>query len=339
MKINPRALVLLCIFLVLPALACKTLNAPADTATPPQPPTTVRANTPALNEQRGTLPVNDQRPDLLYVTHKDGSMEIFGMQADGSNNVQLTHTDYVSNWHPAWSPDCTQIAYQADLLKKNFPLIYVMKYGSDEEPSLLLDPEQFMTGEQPSWSPDGRQIAFSGRLQNMGGRVIFIMHADGTQIKPLTDAGSSSLNTCPAWSPDGKKIAYIYTQNGGTHYLMVMNADGSDAKSLNALKNFSYGCPSWSPDSQQIVFVVSGYGITDDLAIINADGSNFTNLTNSTAEEWEPDWSPDGTRIAYMKREGGSNLQIRSMNIDGSDDIALTDDDMNYHFPDWCPLP
>jgi TolB protein len=50
--------------------------------------------------------------------------------------------------------------------------------------------------ENPSWSPDGRYIAFSST--RTGNSKIFIMHANGLNARPLTQAKGGELS--PAWS-------------------------------------------------------------------------------------------------------------------------------------------
>lgn len=331
--------ILFFILLILPALACKTFM--PDSATPLPPAEPGQSDTPQMETEESA---SQRRPDLLFNTHsREGSVEIYGMQADGSNVVRLTETDYTNNWRPAWSPDCTRIAFESDRQKRNEFLIYVMEYDDKESAKLLLDPKQFLAGNMASWSPDGKKIAFSGRLRDENGQAIYIMNADGSQIERLTNLGrSGTLDTCPAWSPDGRHIAFRRTPDGRVDHLVVMDAGGGGERILYTTRNLSYGCPSWSPDSQKIVFLAlkDKPGESEDLAIFNLDGSGFVNITNTPSmQEWGPDWSPDGKRIAYMRRSGGSGLQIRSMNIDGTDDIALTDDEVNYHYPDWCPLP
>ena len=55
---------------------------------------------------------------------------------------------------------------------------------------------------------------------------IFVINADGTGLKNLTD--SSRFAADPSWSPDSKKIAYATERPGQRIRMWVMNADGTE---------------------------------------------------------------------------------------------------------------
>jgi Tol biopolymer transport system component len=57
----------------------------------------------------------------------------------------------------------------------------------------------------PVWSPDGRGIAF---FPNRSGKSeMWMIDADGANLRQLTHAVSSGINT-PVWSPDATRLAY-----------------------------------------------------------------------------------------------------------------------------------
>src|SRR5437868_1722235 len=73
------------------------------------------------------------------------------------------------------------------------------------------------------YSPDGTKIAFSSNAD--GNPEIYVMNADGSGIKQLTD--NSAIDWNPSWSPDGKKIAFTSGRDGDFD-VYVMDADGSN---------------------------------------------------------------------------------------------------------------
>src|SRR2546426_9110114 len=59
----------------------------------------------------------------------------------------------------------------------------------------------------PTWSPTGRELAFTS--DRGGTPQIYLMSADGTNVRPLTYRDQQgSYNTAAAWSPKGDWIAY-----------------------------------------------------------------------------------------------------------------------------------
>jgi len=80
----------------------------------------------------------------------------------------------------------------------------------------------------PSWSPERCRIAFSSHTSD-GDDDIFIMNADGTSIRRLTDDPARDM--FPEWSPDGKQIAFISYRDGFRN-LFVMDSDGSHPRRL-----------------------------------------------------------------------------------------------------------
>ncbi len=76
-----------------------------------------------------------------------------------------------------------------------------------------------------------------------------------------------------------------------------------------------------------------------EIYTMHADGSNQVNLTNDSADDYDPVWSPDGTRIAFVSNrsdgeEGG--LHIFVINADGSNPTRISAQG-DSRFPDWSP--
>ena len=157
---------------------------------------------------------------------------IYTMNADGSNKLQLTTGSY-NELFPAWSPDGTRIAFtritgMATCSAYNTTRIGIINSsdgsGYTEIPNVsghgLYD---------PSWSPDGTQILYNqdeGICSNP--RDLYIMDADGldrTLIYPAS-GGDWEYQWDQNWGAEGQ-ILFRNGPTDSTGYLCIINQDGS----------------------------------------------------------------------------------------------------------------
>jgi TolB protein len=265
---------------------------------------------------------------IAFVSNRDGTSEIYSMNADGSGQTQLTTPGelYAYAEFPRWSPDGREVAFSSGAR-----IVYTM--NADGSGLTDLTPDATVVHEAPSWSPEGTQLALTsqpfGSLQS-----IWKMNADGTSpVSLFTGDGSEN----PAWSPDGTRIAY-WQVVGGSGSIWVMNQDGSGQTQLTSPPSGRDELPNWSPDGTKIAFDSTRDG-TDQIYVMKADGQGITQLTNSgSGSNWGPAWSPDGTKIVFTSTRDG-NAQIYTMNADGSDQTRLTNNTASDSEPDWQTAP
>lgn len=192
-----------------------------------------------------------------------------------------------------------------------------------------------MVATEPGWSPDGSRVAFvmspRGHLTRYAGDGdIYVMNADGTDIRRLTDGLDASS---PAWSPDGSRIAFVKNQG---QQLVVIRPDGSSQHVIARTRGYYQGA-AWSPDGQTIAYQSSPNRNIDVTAIftIRPDGTHERQLTPASASAGFPACSPDGSRIAYS---AGDQLWV--MNSDGTGARRLTNCRLPCVFdfaPAWSP--
>ncbi len=162
----------------------------------------------------------------------------------------------------------------------------------------------------PDWSPDGSHIAFtSGR----GGNEeidIFVMDADGDNVRQVTHMGFASR---PKWSPDEKRILFEAVTDAGRE-VYVINADGKNRWRVS-FPNIEAGmfARGWSPDGKQILYTGFLGGLVKDSIVIIATLNSRRRKAIKHEQVPKPNgmqmtgcaWGSDGKSVLISLRRAG----------------------------------
>jgi dipeptidyl aminopeptidase/acylaminoacyl peptidase len=221
---------------------------------------------------------------IVFTSTRDGSMQIYVMNGDGSGQTRLTYSG-ANDDYPRWSPNGVKILFQSDRDNPStgYMDIYVMNGDGSGVTRLTSDAND---DSMATWSPDGTKIVFQS-MRNGVSYQVYSMNVDGSNQLNLTNTLFSEGE--PSWSPDGTKIAFASDRDRpGFDSVYVMNSNGSNQHRITfGSGDLEDTQPVWSRDGSKIAFV---------------------STRDSTLETWQ-ETDDNGTVITKSKRH--INKEIR----------------------------
>ena len=138
-------------------------------------------------------------------------------------------------------------------------------------------------------------LAAQARAQETAGpSAIFVMKADGSDVRKVAEVKGYSDHSSPRWSHDAKQLAFdAQSVAGGERATFVVGIDGVGLREV-AKGRF----PDWSPDDRQIAFQSDGADGAAEIFVQNLDGQGLVKIAKGTS----PRWSTDGGTLVFSNR-------------------------------------
>lgn len=166
---------------------------------------------------------------IAFTSTRNGDLDIYTMDADGSNVRQLTH-ELGYDGGPFWSYDGTKIVYRA------------------EHP------------QTPAQVADYKSLLARGLIRP-GNLELWVMNADGSGKHQVTHNGAA--NFAPYWLPDGKRIIFssnaVNTKDPSGFDLYLIREDGTGQERLTQYPGFD-AFPMFTSDGKRLVWASNRNG-------------------------------------------------------------------------------
>ena len=256
-------------------------------------------NAPALKER-----LKDSPFKIAYECYVDDNWEIFVMNADGSDPINLTSTPKIHEHYPQVSPDGSKICFSVDdgEGREAVRSLYVMDINGRNRKKLADH------AREPFWRPDSKVIGFLPQEYpkfnvidySTRGMSFYDLATGGIEPHPNSTNLHHLYN--PSFAQNGKWIvSTVHAGMGFDHAILAIEANGDKIINLKIP-----GCrPCLSPDGKQIAWGSGDHQIV--LAPIDLDsdspsvGAWRLRIQDKTNETYHVDWSPDSKMVSFSR--------------------------------------
>ena len=261
-------------------------------------------------------------PKILFTSLRDGNREVYIMNPDGSEQVNLTQHS-ADDLQAVWSAMGDQILFASD--RGGVRDLYLMDSDGFNVRRVF---KRETYRENPTWSPDGKQFVYTQRQQ--GKWFVYIATLGEQEEELLADGGT------PAWSPDGTEIACSI---GGRITFINIRTQRQEHLLPKKATNWQLQ-PSWSATGYKLVFAWNKNPLPPDhmpskplprewvdkqtVYIVNRDGTGLQQLVEEAGPyAQDPVLSPNGDEVLYTQEINGQ-LQVFKVDVNSRVRTQLT---------------
>jgi Tol biopolymer transport system component len=252
---------------------------------------------------------------IAFEAYADGNSDIFVMNADGSNPVNLTHSPDLQEHYPQVSPDGSKICFTVDSGEGREAVrsLWVMNIDGSARKKIADN------AREPFWSPDGNVIGYLPQeyakfnVIDYYTKGMMYYHLDDGKVEPHPNTEKLRHLYHPRFSPNGKWIvATVHGGMGFGHAILLIEAHGDRIINLKIP-----GCrPSISPDGKHIAWGSEDHEI--DTAPLDTDsetpsvGPRELRIQDKKNKIYHIAWSPDGKFVSFSRGPDGEGDLTKS---------------------------
>jgi Tol biopolymer transport system component len=312
-------------------------------------------------------PANDTSPvwssdgkRLAFLSDRSGSLQIYSMNPDGTELIQLTNISDTEYWgYKNWSPDGKYLVAQRIPIESTSSGRHINLYliNTDGSGAIQLTENESRADHSPKWSPGGEQIAFI-RSESKSNRIlsqIYTIRTDGTGLFNLSNPGRD--DAAFTWSADGAWITHFSSPNNcpfpgdcPASEIQSVRADGTERATLLVLPNsltLDVARTDWSPDGMRVVMVSwdspLGSAGNSYLSILSPFSNSDIVSRKIPGHIAQAYWSPDGQFFIYDSDVSG-NWDIYTLDANEvlqnpeAEPIQRTNSPREDTSPAWQPV-
>ena len=284
-------------------------------------------------------------------TNGTENWELYLINADGSNPVNLTRTPDVDEMYPHASPDGTRICFVADEGTSNKKVRNIYYINIDGSGRVKVADN----ARQPCWGPDAKTIAYLKAeferytIKDYATKGLFFYDIETRKHTQHPNKNLHHLyNIC--WSPNGNWfLATVHGGMGFKHANLAFEANSN--KVFDLTKYGVTGCrPDCSFDNSRITWGLTDWDLCTAAIDLKSSVPKVTNVKRVVKctkehEVYHSDFSPDAKYITFSHGPKAQEMvggMAPGWNICISDMtgkwVQITTDGNHNKEPDWVPI-
>ena len=285
-------------------------------------------------------------PKILFTSSRDGNRDIYMMNPDGSEQVNLTQ-HRAEDMLAVWSPRGDKILFVSNRQGTGVRDLYVMDPDGSNIRRVFKRKARGRR-ESPAWSTNGNQFVYNYTDWDRGEFGLYLGTFGEEDVAPLPYGNGS------AWSPDGSEIACSVSHQFGSRLTFINVRTRETEQPLLDKVLLWQSHPSWSAAGDRLAISGNRHPIPDikdkelhearelheawtnkgTIYLVNRDGTGLRQLVDEAGPRalW-PALSPDGSEVLYTQEINGQ-WQIFKLDINSRVRTQLTHISRNFG-GDW----
>jgi len=252
---------------------------------------------------KSEIKLKESNGKIIYETYRNNNWELYVVNADGSNPINLTKTPNKNELYPHVSPDGSKVCFVSDEgAGPDTRNVYYMSIDGTDRVKVADN------AREPCWNHDGTKIVYlKGEFDKFNyldyaTKGIFTYDLKTKKHTPHPNQKIEHLyNIC--CSPDGKW--YVATVHGGMgydHAILAIEANGTKVYNLDIP-----GCrPDISHDGKKIAWGSSDWALSIGDLVLTSSPPKVINRRNVVESPppmkiYHIDWSPDNKYITFSR--------------------------------------
>lgn len=220
-----------------------------------------------------------------------GTPEVHIINLEGTGKRKVAKVSGFAARNPTLSPDGSSfIVYNMTAAAPIYGgRIEIYSRSGVQLASVPLPPGTLSVGPIFSWDPSGTRVAFPLHRTGFAAEDLYIIDANGQNLRKIYNGISVGTSWPIRWSPDGKRLCFSRSPGSPVTTL----ADGTDVKPLPSMRNGPF-----SPDGTR-VSISSFPGVRT----VKLDGTGLTSIPVPNVSHLR-EWAKDGNSALMQVAPG-----------------------------------